>query len=274
MDKEEFKIRLLYTEYRGHESELTKIAISEKADIVAVCGGTGSAFFSIQNLVFTKIQLVFIPTAAGNIFSYLFGIRSIKKGIETIKNGVVRNMDIGQFDNDDVGRHYFMCFAGTGISPYSAKEALKKTKRIFLDYVFSLYKVLSRYKPYAIKVQFQETKETFYPFEIFVGNIQTYGKTFSFIPYTSIFDGLFDVLVIPKMTLSKIISFSIKSLIGLAYELKDFSKYYKVDKIKLFFDSKQMIQLDYEPFDVEGECIIQVLPLALPILVPKNRVNI
>lgn len=267
-------VKLLYTEYRGHEVELAKKAVDDKVDIVAICGGCGTTFFALQELAFTKVKVALIPTAAGNIFPHLFGIRSIKKGLEVIKNGVERNIDIGEFENEDTGRFYFMCYAGAGISPHSAKEALKKTKRRFFDYVLSLYNVFANYEPLPIQVQFREKKKNVLPFEIFIGNIQTYGKTFSFIPYASVFDGLFDVLIIPKMSFAKIISFSLKSFIGLEYQLKDFSKYYKVDQIKLLFKEQQMIQLDYEPFQVEGECSITVKPLALTILVPEGKVNV
>lgn len=267
-------MRLLYTEYRGHEVELAKLAVEDKVDIVAICGGCGTAFFAIQELVFTKIAVVLIPTAAGNIFSHLFGIRSINKGLNVIKDGVERSIDIGEFRNEDTDSYYFMCYAGAGISPISAQVSLNKKRRHFLDYVFSLYSVFMSYKPHPILVRFHSKEINVSPFEIFIGNIQTYGKTFSFIPYASVFDGLFDVLIIPKMNLLKIISFSLKSFIGLEYELKDFSSYYKVDQMTLIFKKQQLIQLDYEPFIVEGECVITVNPLALNILVPKGKVNI
>lgn len=274
MDKEKYSANLFYTEYRGHEQELTKRAVLAGADIIAICGGTGSAFFALQSIIGHNVQLALVPTGAGNIFSFLFDIRSVRQGIENIQTGVLRSVDIGTIENERIGRFYFMGFVGLGISGLSAQYALKKNKRHYLHYIGDLPKIFKEYEPSRISMKFDQTKKKMKPFELFIGNIQSYGRSASFIPFTSVFDGVLDILILPKVPLWRFFLFILISALGLQDKVKEYSDYHKAKHIQLKLEKEQYIHVDYEPFLVHGNIDIKVKSLMVDVFLPKNSINI
>lgn len=274
MDKEEYRVTLFYTEYRGHEQELAKRAVLAGADTIAVCGGTGSAFFALQSIIGHNVQLALIPTGAGNIFSFLFDIRSVRQGIENIKTGVLRSVDVGIIESENIGKMYFLGFVGIGISGLSAEYALRKKKRHYLDYIGNLHRIFKEYKPSEISMKFGQKEKKMNAFELFIGNIQSYGRSATFIPFTSVFDGVIDILIMPKVPLWRFVLFIIISSIGFQDKVKEYSDYHKAKNIDLDLKDEQVIQVDYEPFLVKGHINIKVKSLMVDIFLPKNSINI
>ena len=61
LDHELFDHRILFTEYAGHASELTKRCVEEKTDIVVAVGGDGTVNEVARSLVHTESALGIIP---------------------------------------------------------------------------------------------------------------------------------------------------------------------------------------------------------------------
>lgn len=274
LSKEEYKVSLLYTEHRGHEQELAKRAVLAGANIIAVCGGTGSAFFALQSIIGHNVQLALVPTGAGNIFPYLFDIRSVRQGIENIKTGELRSVDVGRIENEELGSYYFLGFVGVGFSGVSAHRALQKKKRFYLDYMRGIYRLFKTHKSYSIQMKLNDEVKFAEPFELFIGNIQSYGRSFSFIPFTSVFDGFLDILMIPSVKLWRFWLFIVISTIGFQDKVKEYSDYYRAKKISIDLKDEQFIQVDYEPFFVKGKIDISVQSLMVDIFLPRNAINI
>ena len=64
--KENFRLVVKYSEYKGHAKVLTKQSIKEKAEIIVACGGDGTINEVGSCLVPTVIALGIIPIGSGN----------------------------------------------------------------------------------------------------------------------------------------------------------------------------------------------------------------
>lgn len=249
---------------------MTKYAISKAADIIAVCGGNGTVFKVLQALFGHDIPLAMIPTGAGNIFSFNFGIRTLKEALATIKNGYVNQIDVGRVENEKLGLRYFLCYAGVGISGLIAKKLHHKPFRSFNHYFLCLLSSVHILKKTKFKLKFNhKIKPTeIYSDELFIGNVNSYGKHAKYIPYASVTDGLFDVIIYNDLNIFRTLAFILLSNFGIYDKKNDYSSYYKVDSLSLFFERDTDFQIDFEPFHLKGEVNIQLLEKAVNVYLP------
>lgn len=260
-----------YTKYRGHETELTKKAIERGADIIAVCGGNGTVFGALQALMGSDIPLAIIPTGAGNIFSFNFGIRTRKEALEAIQNGYVNKVDAGKVQNEQLGVKYFLCYAGLGISSLLAKKLIHKPFRNFNHYFISLLRNIYAIKKPRVQLKINQIRELdILPDEFFIGNVNTYGKHAKYIPHASVTDGLLDVIIYNDLNVFRTLAFLLLSNFGIYDNKNDFSSYYKADQLSLFFANETDFQIDFEPFLLKGSVDIEIVKKAVAVYLPVN----
>ena len=57
LNSNQFDYEIIYTEFAGHATEITKIAVEEKVDLVVAVGGDGSVNEVAAALVGTNVKL-------------------------------------------------------------------------------------------------------------------------------------------------------------------------------------------------------------------------
>jgi diacylglycerol kinase family enzyme len=125
------------------------------------------------------------------------------------------------------------------------------------------------FKPFQGKVKIDdiEIEREFYLFTAF--NANQYGYNFGPFPFTSLKDGLLDVIVVNKFPLSKLLYI----FFCLAFKRADLIKEaetYRAKKIEIKGDSKRVYQFDGDHFIFHEDLRMEIEPQCLRVLVPNN----
>ena len=110
--KENFRLVVKYSEYKGHAKVLTKQSVKEKAEIIVACGGDGTINEVGSCLVHTDVALGIIPIGSGNGLARNLKIpKSMDKALNFIKYQKAIAIDVGQMNE-----RYFFSNIGFGFT--------------------------------------------------------------------------------------------------------------------------------------------------------------
>ncbi len=195
---------LLKTDQPGHEVELAKQAVAEGWPLVVAAGGDGTVHGVANAILATDSGAVLghIPIGTGNDFAKILGLHPRKAGDNlrhVLTKGVVRRFDVGLVANE-----YFINGMGVGFGAEVVRQTLNM-KRIkgFLLYLAAVYKTFWRFEPPTLEITASEHSQTgaVTLLEIAIGT--TAGGGFKLTPTAEPDDGLFDVCVINKVSVSQ-----------------------------------------------------------------------
>lgn len=151
---QDYDLRVLTTDERGHATELAREAAKDSADIVAVLGGDGTLNEAANGLVGTETALVPLPGGSTNVFARTIGFSNdaIDAAAElkaAIAQGNKRTVGLGKAND-----RYFLFHVGIGfdarvIEQVEQKAAIKR----FAGHQFFAWKTLLTWTNYANKKQ-------------------------------------------------------------------------------------------------------------------------
>ena len=124
IDKEKFQVKITTTEYAGHGTMLSKKAVQDGFDIIAVVGGDGSVNEVARALIHTDTAMAIIPSGSGNGLAHDLGIPTDKHKAFAILNKAT----IHRIDTATINGHYFFSNAGLGFESKVAYEYAKTTQ--------------------------------------------------------------------------------------------------------------------------------------------------
>lgn len=217
-NKDEYYITTKYSTYKTHTSELTKISIKEKADIIVACGGDGTINEVASCIIGTPILLGIIPLGSGNgLASNLKIPKNLNKAIRIIKSRNVRVIDIGRLNEK-----YFFSNTGVGFDAYVIKNYEESNNRKLISYIKAFFKSFKNINDTRlIEVTINEETFNVKPFMIFISNSNELGYKVSLTPKASLEDGLLDILIVPKINAFKIVLFSLLMIIKKHHLIKE-----------------------------------------------------
>ncbi len=195
---------LMKTNHPGHEVELAKQAVAEGWPLVVAAGGDGTVHGVANGLLATESGAVLghIPIGTGNDFSKTLGLHPQKAGDNlrhVLTNGIVRRFDVGLVANE-----YFINGMGVGFGAEVVRQTLNmKRLKGFLLYLAAVYQTFWRFEPPTLEISASEHAQTgaVTLLEIAIGT--TAGGGFKLTPTAKPDDGLFDVCVIDKVSVSQ-----------------------------------------------------------------------
>jgi len=239
-EKDNYRLTIKSSEYRGHARGLTKDSLKQDAEIIVACGGDGTINEVASALVGTNIPLGIIPTGSGNgLASNLKIPKKIKNAIEVIKNNCHTPIDVGC-----VNDRYFFSNTGFGFDASVIENYEASRKRTLISYLkASLKSLIDLNKKEEIAIEINGLQTEVNPFLIFISNSNELGYNVSLTPKALLQDGLLDVVIVPKLNKFKILLFGILLLLRKP-ELLKVSKCYQTNAIKLlrkqgnFFESQ------------------------------------
>lgn len=160
---------------------------------------------------------------------------------------------------------------GLGISSALSKKVIHKPFRGFNSYFLGLVSIFRSIKQLKCRIELDHMKEQeISPDELFIGNINSYGRYARYIPKPTVNDGLLDVVIYNDLNIFRTIAFLFLSNLGIYDSKNDFSSYYKVDQLTLFFEQLTDIQIDFEPHSVVGELKVNILQRTLSVYLPEK----
>ena len=265
LDKTKYDYSYLETERAGHAIILTKEAVAQKVDIVAVCGGDGTVNEVASQLINTKVKLAIIPGGSGNGFAGHLGIpRNVKKAIEIINAGA---SDI--IDSCMVNDRAFVNIAGIGFDGLISYRAKGNNKRGLWMYLKTTFKEMGAYEPPAIKVLIDGEDLSGNYATVAVANASMYGYSFTLAPEARLQDGMFDIILIKKASL---ITYLLNAYRFLNKTLHK-SKYViarRSSTIEISSDKVQFFHIDGEGFKTDAVLKFRIVPQSLEVIYNKE----
>jgi YegS/Rv2252/BmrU family lipid kinase len=263
LDKSKFDFEIVETQHRYHAFEISQASIEEGFDIVCAVGGDGSVHEVGTALIGTKVQLAVIPAGSGNGLA-----RHLKIPMNAKEAIIALNESVGDImDTVRVNDRHFLNVGGYGFDALIAKEFDSDQRRGFWGYVKLILKEFFGYKSsnFDIEINGEIRKEKLVLCTI--ANASEYGNSFFISPDSNIADGTIELCMLHPFKL-----WNVPALVYVFFKkTHKTSRFitiipFKKGKITL---EKAVAHYDGEPFEVQNELNIEVVPKSLHILVGK-----
>ncbi len=203
---------LLTTEHEGDGERLAQQARAEGATRIVVAGGDGTVSEVVTGLLAeegkTEIELGLLPLGTGRDFARMLKLgRDLEAAVARLAHGKKRRVDAGKIHarNPD-GSERTRCFlniASFGLSGESTlwlKEQAQRGKRGRASYLMSSVVGLARYAVPTVSLRLDG--EIIHDAPLTLGaaaNGQYFAGGMKVAPEAEVSDGLFDVIVVPKL---------------------------------------------------------------------------
>jgi diacylglycerol kinase (ATP) len=267
LDYVQYDFTIRYTQYAGHATEITKEAVADGYDVVCAVGGDGSINEVARGLVNTDVALGIIPFGSGNGLASHLQIppRDAKGAINVLNNSKTVLMDAVE-----TNRGYFFSCAGFGLDSSVARRFKYHKIRGFMSYAWAVVSELFFYfKPFHAKIKIDdvEIERDFYLFTAF--NANQYGYNFGVFPFTSLKDGILDIIVIKEFPLWKLLYIFFCMSFKRVDLIKE-AETYRAKKIVIDGDPKRVYQFDGDHFISHEQLEMEIVPQCIKVLVPES----
>lgn len=266
LDHNKFSYDVIYTEARGHATEIARRAAEDKIDVVCVAGGDGSVNEVATGLIGKNTALAIIPGGSGNGLARHLGYSiNIRSTLQIINEYYVRNIDVCK-----VNDHYFFSLIGIGFDAYAAKVFSKEETRGFLTYAWSSIKSIASYQPfdYSMKINDEQSEGT--AFMINICNSNQFGYNVKVAPYADLQDGIMDIVVVKKMPKIKL-PLLVMQLFMRTHLFSMHVRYLKGDSILIESPTYSYLQIDGETVHKEKSFTISIQREILPVLINNDK---
>ncbi|MDE7110482.1 MAG: diacylglycerol kinase family lipid kinase [Muribaculaceae bacterium] len=190
-----FELEVVYTERRGHASELASAAADSGVPVVIAAGGDGTVNETARALCYRETSLGIIPCGSGNgLARHLNLSMNPERALRTIAAGRVETIDFCTANGEP-----FFCTFGMGFdAAVSDRFASRPDRRGLRNYVRAAVEVFLRYKSQEYTLSTPEETLTERAFIVACCNASQYGNNAFIAPRASLTDGLMDVTVIHR----------------------------------------------------------------------------
>jgi diacylglycerol kinase (ATP) len=217
------KWEIQLTHAPGHATELASQAAAQGIPLVAAIGGDGTVNEVIQGIAGTETALAIIPGGTGNDHARSLGIPlAPAKAAELLWQGKIINMDIGK----ERDRH-FGCLVSIGF-PVDVIHHTNNKPRFLggsLAILSSVWQTLQNLRFHEVTLTLDDHRFSVLTCGIFVLNTPSVGGGLRFSPAADVTDGLFDVVVIGKLTPAELLCNLPKVYVGRHLNHRAFSLY-------------------------------------------------
>ena len=251
---------IVETQYAGHASELTLMAIKSGFDCVVAVGGDGTVNEIGATLAGSDVVLGIVPLGSGNGLA-----RSLKLSgnPEQAINQILTGKTV-EVDTMVLNDHNFVNMAGIGFDAWVAHNFSTQKKRGIAYYIKAMLESYLDFTPLDLTYSFEGRRYEEKAFVMSFANSGQYGNNAYIAPMADFSDGLIDVAILspfPK---------PMAPAIGLSLVTHDIhkSKYYhhfKTDHVEINMKSVPKVHVD-------GEAIHTRLPIHVSVTDRKLRV--
>jgi diacylglycerol kinase (ATP) len=266
--KRKIEFDSVQTEFAGQGTDIIKQLDFGEYDGIAVSGGDGTLFEVINgyflNSSSKKIPIGIIPAGRGNAFARDLNLHPEKwiEAVEIIAGGKTKMVDVGLCKTENEP-FYFINILGFGFVTDVAKTAFKLRTLGHLSYIIGvLYRTLSL-KSYKLKIvadgKIIERENVFAE----ICNTRYTGKDFFMAPGAEIDDGLLDIILLNKLTRSRLLQALPKIFTGDHVRMKEV-EYFKAKKINIDTCSAKPLTPDGQLFGktpLQIECFEKTLAI-------------
>lgn len=269
LNKNIFDYKIAFTHYSKHATELSKKAVEEGYEIIAVAGGDGSVNEAGRSLLGTDSSLAILPCGSGNGTARHLGLpMNLEKAIGVINHGKSKIIDTF-FVNEDV------CIntAGIGYAAHIAHEFSKLKKRGFGNYLKLAVRDSRRFKTFFCETEINGITKKTDAFIIDIANGNQWGSNAVIAPQAKNDDGVLDICLVKKFPFVKFPFMAMRLFTNSIHR----SKYVEIVRTKEatihLCSNENRAHIDGEPVVVKNELRIKINPASLKVLVPNVDIN-
>ncbi len=267
IDYVQYDYTIRFTQYAGHATLIAQQAVEEGYDVCVAVGGDGSINEVAQSLIGTNTKLGIIPYGSGNGFATHLKIppRDAEKSIDVLNNGKVVKLDLVKSNV-----RYFVSNAGFGIDSSVARRFHHHGIRGLASYGWAVVKeLLFYYQPFDAKVEIDDIiiDRSFYLFTAF--NANQYGYNFGVFPFTSMKDGVIDVIVLNRFPVWKLL-YVVGCLMMKRADLIKEAESYRAKRIVIHGTKKMVYQFDGDSVIYHNDVTFEVDPQCINVIVPND----
>jgi len=257
--------KFLFTEYKGHGTELAAQLVKEGYHIVVAIGGDGTVNEVAKSLIHTNTALGIIPTGSGNGLSRHLKIpMNISKAVQQLNRSEVIKMDYGI-----VNEKPFFCTCGTGFDAYVSMEFARGRKRGIVGYLEKMVTGYFNYEPQNYQLAGHDIDLNGKAFVITFANASQWGNNAYIAPEASVQDGMMDVSIISRIPVIAI------ATLALQLFTKNIHKdllvtTLRTNEITLLRENSGPFHFDGEPYEEGKQISIKIIQDGLNVLVKKR----
>jgi len=265
LDATVFEPEVVFTEHRGHGTELAKAFVEKGFQIVVAVGGDGTVNEVGQSLIHTNSCLGIVPIGSGNGLARHLDIpMNIKKAIRQLNSSEPIMMDYGL-----VNSRPFFCTCGTGFDAYVSTEFAKGKKRGMMSYIEKIITGYFSYKSQNYHLRGDGIDLDSKAFVITFANASQWGNNAYIAPQASVQDGKLDISIMSSFPIIAIPTLALQ-LFAKTIDKDLFMTTLRSEKITLLREESGPFHYDGEPY-VEGKEIqISTIKDGLKVLVNKR----
>lgn len=269
--------KAVYTEKKGHASDLTSDYITQGFRKIIVAGGDGTlnevinGIFNQQKIKTPDITVAVIPIGTGNDWIRTYNIpRNTEQAASLINKGNSSIQDIGlvtYFEKGERKQRYFINNAGVGFDAYVVEQSNKKKESGSsgsLLYLFYLLRYLINYKNKECKITVDDEMYQGKILSICVGMGKYNGGGMMPIPDSVVDDGLFDVSVFTDIKKSEVVYHLKKLYNGRIYSFKKVKKF-QGKKVYIEIENSCCIEADGELLG-QGPFTFEIIPKSIRVI--------
>jgi diacylglycerol kinase (ATP) len=262
-DKPSCNIELFELPRDSDQSVIRKKIDAAQADIVVAVGGDGTVKLVAESLQNTKTALGIIPAGSANGLAKELGIpEDPEKALELLIDGNVKTIHLTRV-NDQLCIH----LSDMGFNAYLVKKFEDEQSRGMWGYLKAAFRVIWQYQKMSVRIQTDKEEVSRMAAMVVIANATKYGNGVVINPLGSLYDNMFEVVVIRKISLAEI------------FKMRFWQKGFDPAKTEFFQTRSLNIQSKHHVyFQVDGEVMrktksvkAEIRENALKIVVPKNE---
>lgn len=265
LDAEMFSPEIVFTDYRGHGTELATYFVEKKTRIIVAVGGDGTVNEVAKALIHTESSLGIIPIGSGNGLARHLGIPlNIPKAIHLLNHSESILIDYGI-----VNRKLFFCTCGTGFDAYVSMEFAKGKKRGVMSYIEKIITGYFNYKSQQYELIGNGVDLKGKAFVLTFANASQWGNNAYIAPQASVQDGKVDISIMSNMPIIAIPSLAIQ-LFSKNIDRNLFMTTMRTDEVTLIRQESGPFHFDGEPYNEGTEIHVKIIPEGLRVRVKKR----
>lgn len=265
LDMHLFDPEIIFTEYRGHGTELAKEFVAKGFKYIVAVGGDGTVNEVGSALIHTDCFLGIIPMGSGNGLARHLGIpMNLTKAIANLNQSEPISMDYGV-----VNGHPFFCTCGTGFDAYVSTEFAKGKKRGIMSYIEKIITGYFTYKSQNYHLLGNDIDLKGKAFVLTFANASQWGNNAYIAPQASVQDGQIDISILSNFPIIAIPTLALQ-LFAKTIDKDLFMTTLRSSEITLLREESGPFHYDGEPYEEGTEIQVKAVHDGLKVLVKKR----
>jgi len=275
---EGWEIALEQTKDGDHIRDLAREAVADDVDALFVAGGDGSINRAVAELVNTNTALAVLPAGTANVWAQELGLPGLTWTRWTALEETAYRLCHAKTYSIDVGlcnkNQPFLLWAGVGLDAFIVHriEPRQPWEKHFaiINYAASVVWHASSWHGMNLEVEADGKQIQGHYLLALVSNVHLYAGGLAHLsPNARLDDAIMDLWLFEGKTLGDTVQHALELLNGNPSE-KPGIQQISFRHLLMKSDSPMYIQMDGEPFDVQGSITIDIAPQSLKVLVPDR----